>query len=116
MCAVAFPASAEEVTGDRVRITTAHLDLVFSLEGANPLVWGAAATSPATSVRFTGEADPPQARLQLHDAGPSPEAVPPIGLQSLRFTAELAEDSRAPIVTFQSASRNRDMRTNLPSS
>jgi hypothetical protein len=109
---VAFGASAEEVTGDRVRVTTSHLDL----EGASPLVWGAAATSPVTSVRFTGEADPPQARLQLHDAGPSPEAVPPIGLQSLRFTAELAEDSRAPIVTFQSASRNRDMRTNLPSS
>jgi YidC/Oxa1 family membrane protein insertase len=108
MCAVAFPASAEEVTGDRVRITTAHLDLVFSLEGANPLVWGAAATSPATSVRFTGEDDPPQARFQLGHigpspgAGPSPEAVPSIDVQRLRFTAELTEDSRARIVTFQS--------------
>ena len=79
-----------------MRITTAHLDLVFSLEGANPSAWGAAATPPPTSVRFTGEADPPQARLQLHGPGSSPD------LQRLRFTAELTEDSRARIVTFRS--------------
>lgn len=98
MCAWAFPAAAEEVkvTGDGVRVTTAHLDLLFSLDGANPTVWGAAATPPPTAVRFTGEEDPPQARLHLHGAGPSPD------LQSLRFTAEMTEDSRARIVTFQS--------------
>jgi len=79
-----------------VRITTAHLDLVFSLEGANPSAWGAAATPPPTSVRFTGEVDPPQARLQLHGPGSSPD------LQRLRFIAELTEDSRARIVTFRS--------------
>lgn len=95
LCAWAFPASAEEVkvTADGVRITTAHLDLVFSLEGANPTAWGAAATPPPTSVRFTGEEDPPQARLQLH---------PSVDLQHLRFTAEITEDSRSRIVTFQS--------------
>jgi len=79
-----------------VRVTTAHLDLLFSLEGANPSAWGAVATPPPTSVRFTGEEDPPQARLQLHGSGPSPD------LQRLRFIAELTEDSRARIVTFTS--------------
>ena len=98
LCAPAFPASAEEVkvTGDSVRITTVHLDLLFSLDGANPVLWEAAATPPPTSVRFTGEEDPPQARLQLHGPGPSPD------LQRLRFIAELTEDSRARIVTFRS--------------
>jgi YidC/Oxa1 family membrane protein insertase len=93
-----FPASAEEVkvTGDSVRVTTPHLDLLFSLDGAIPLLWRAAAPPPPISVRFTGEEDPPAARLQLHGPGPSPD------LQRLHFTAEVTEDSRARIVTFQS--------------
>jgi YidC/Oxa1 family membrane protein insertase len=98
LCAPAFRASAAEVTvtGESVRVTTAQLDLVFSLEGANPVVWGAAATPPPTSLRFTAEGDPPQARLQLHGRGPSPD------LEGLRFTAEVTEDARARIVTFRS--------------
>lgn len=96
--ALVFPASAEEVKVNRngVRVTTPHLDLLFSLDGANPLLWTATATSPPISVRFTDEGDPPLARLHLHGPGPSPD------LQRLRFTAELTEDARARIVTFQS--------------
>lgn len=94
--------SAEEVTRDRVRITTSRLELLFSLDGASPVLWRAChpACSPpeaaATSVRFTGEEDPPQARLKLHD--------PPGGvdLERLRFTADLSEDAHARIVTFRS--------------
>ena len=94
--------SADEVTGDRVRITTKQLDLLFSLEGASPIVWRACHPScapvdaAATSIRFTGEEDPPQARLSVRDP------LPALDLRRLRFTAALTEDSRARIVTFQS--------------
>ena len=49
-----------------------------------------------TSVRFTGRDDPPQARLYLRGLGP------PVDLQVLRFTADLAEGAGARIVTFRS--------------
>jgi len=86
---------------DWVRVTTNQLDLVFSLDGASPVVWRAchpscSASDPAsTSVGFTGEGDPPQARLELRDP------VPGVDLERLRFTAELTEDPRARTATFQ---------------
>ena len=103
VCAIALPASADELSGDRVRITTNRLDLVFSLDGASPVAWRACHPSCAladvgqgTSVRFTGPDDPPQARLYLRGPGP------PVDLQGLRFTAELTEGARARMVTFRS--------------
>ena len=54
-----------------------------------------AGKATASSVGFTSEEDPPQARLELR------EAVPGLDLQRLRFTADLTEDPRARIVTFQ---------------
>ncbi len=65
------------------------------------MVWRAchpscSASGPAsTSVGFTGEGDPPQARLELRDP------VPGVDLERLRFTAELTEDPRARTATFQ---------------
>ena len=103
VCATALPASADDVGGDRVRITTNRLDLVFSLDGASPVAWRACHPSCAqadvgqgTSVRFTGRDDPPQARLYLRGPGP------PVDLQGLRFTADLSEGARARMVTFRS--------------
>ena len=103
LCASALPVSAEETGPDRVRITTDRLDLVFSLEGASPVMWRACHPSCAradaaagTSMRFTGGDDPPQARLVLLD----PTA--PLDVRSLRFTAALSEDARSRIVTFWS--------------
>lgn len=100
-CATALPVSADETGGDRVRVTTSRLDLVFSLDGATPVTWRACHPSCAqadvgqgTSVHFTGRDDPPQARLMLR--GPDQ----PMDLQGLRFTADLTEAARARIVTF----------------
>src|SRR5712691_287119 len=97
------PVSAEEAGGNRVRVTTNRLDLVFSLDGASPVTWRACHPSCAqadaaagTSVRFTGNDDPPQARVILRGPGPA------VDLQGLRFTADLSEDSGAQIVTFSS--------------
>ena len=102
-CAIALPVSADETDGNRVRVTTSRLDLVFSLEGASPVAWRACHPSCAqadvgqgTSVRFTGPDDPPQARLYLRGPGP------PVDLQGLRFTADLNEGARARVVTFRS--------------
>jgi len=101
--AIAFPVSADAVGGPRVQITTDRLDLVFSLAGASPVMWRACHPSCAqadmasgTSARFTGDDDPPQAQLHIRGAGQ------PVDLQRLRFTADLTEDARARIVTFQS--------------
>jgi len=101
VCAIALPASAGETGGDRVRVTTNRLDLVFSLDGAGPVSWRAchpsctqADAGQGTSLRFTGPDDPPQARLYLRGPGPA------VDLQSLRFTAELGESARARIVTL----------------
>jgi YidC/Oxa1 family membrane protein insertase len=52
-------------------------------------------SAASTSVSFTGEQDPPQARLELRDP------VPGVDLERLRFTAALTEDPRARIVTFE---------------
>jgi YidC/Oxa1 family membrane protein insertase len=103
LCASALPASAEEAGADRVRVTTDRLDLVFSLNGASPVMWRAcypscplADAGGGTSVRFTGPGDPPQARVILR--GPAS----PLDLSRLPFTAALIEDAHARIVTFQS--------------
>ena len=103
VCATAFPASADELGGDRVRITTNRLDLVFSQDGASPVAWRACHPSCAqadvgqgTSVRFTGRDDPPQARLYLRGPGP------PVDLEGLRFAADLSEGAGARMVTFRS--------------
>jgi len=95
--------SAEKAGGNRVHVTTNRLDLLFSLDGASPVTWRACHPSCAqadaaagTSVRFTSNDDPPQARLVLHGPGPA------VDLQGLRFTADLSEDTRAQIVTFRS--------------
>jgi YidC/Oxa1 family membrane protein insertase len=103
VCAFALPVSADETGGSRVRVTTTRLDVVFALDGASPVGWRACHPSCAqadaasgTSVRFTGDHDPPQARLSLRGPGT------PVDLQGLRFTADLSEDARAQIVTFRS--------------
>ena len=90
LCTSAIPASAEEAISNRVRITTDRLDLVFSVEGAVPVMWRACHPSCApadagggTSVRFTSPGDPPQPRLILQ----GPAAL--VDLQRLRFTAAL---------------------------
>jgi YidC/Oxa1 family membrane protein insertase len=103
VCAIAFPVSAAGAGGDRVHITTSRLNLVFSPDGASPMVWRAchrscaqADVAPGTSVWFTSEDETPQARLYLHGPGL------PVNLERLHFTAVLTEDAHARIVTFQS--------------
>jgi YidC/Oxa1 family membrane protein insertase len=100
---VVLPVSAEEAGGSRVHIATDRLDLFFSFDGANPVMWRACHPSCAqadeaagTSVRFTSNDDPPQARLILRGPGST------VNFQSLRFSADLTEDARARTVTFQS--------------
>ena len=102
MSAALTPASADEVPGGSVRVTTERLDLTITLDGATPVVWRACHPSCArvdagsgTSVRFVGEGDPPVIRLLLRDS------EPPVDLQRLRFAAELGVDERARIATFQ---------------
>ena len=98
-----MPVPADEMGGNRVRVTTSRLDLLFSLDGASPVAWRACHPSCAqadvgqgTSVRFTGRDDPPQARLYLRGPGP------PADLEGLRFTADLTEGAGARVVTFRS--------------
>ncbi|MFY9578487.1 MAG: hypothetical protein WAQ33_04110, partial [Gaiellaceae bacterium] len=99
---VAAPVSADEARGGSVRVTADRLDLVIALDGANPVVWRAchpfcarADTDSGKSVRFAGEDLPAVIRLIIRDLDP------PVDLQRLRFTAELGEDERARIATFQ---------------
>ena len=101
--AIASPVAADETDTTRVRLTTDRLDLVFALDGANPVSWRACHPSCAqadgasgTSVRFAGADGPPQARLSLRGPGPA------VDLQRLRFTAAITEDARARRITFQS--------------
>src|SRR5262249_23767947 len=94
------PVSAAELDADRLRLTTERLDLVFALEGANPISWRAchpscAAAKGAGFISFAGAPDPPQARPPLAGAGTA------IDLDRLRFTAETSEDAKARVVTFQ---------------
>ena len=103
--AIALPVSAGGAGGERVHIATNRLDLVFSPDGASPLGWRACYPSCAmaegasgTSIQFTSDDDPSQARLILRGPGPDPS----MDLQRLRFTAALTEDAHARIVTFQS--------------
>ena len=104
--AVTPRASADEAAGDRVRITTDRLDLVFSREGAELVAWRACHPTCARgpSVRFAGDDDPRPARLILRGAGP------PVDLQRLRFSADLSEDARARIATFQADLPGDDVR------
>ncbi len=102
MSAVAAPVSADEARGGSVRVTADRLDLVIALDGADPVVWRAchpscarADTDSGKSVRFAGEDLPAVIRLIIRDLDP------PVDLQRLRFTAELGEDERARIATFQ---------------
>jgi YidC/Oxa1 family membrane protein insertase len=101
---IVMSASAQEASDNRIRVTTDRLDLLFSLDGASPVTWRAchpscaqADTGAGTSVRFTTNDDPPQARLILRGPGPA------LDVQSLRFTADLSEDPYARSVTFSSA-------------
>jgi len=95
------PVFAEALDADRLRLTTERLDLVFALEGANPISWRAchpscaAGNGRAVSISFAGAQDPPQARLRLPGAGTA------IDLDHLRFTAETSENAKARVVTFQ---------------
>jgi len=95
------PVFAEALDADRLRLTTERLDLVFALEGANPISWRAchpscaAGNGRAVSISFAGAQDPPQARLRLPGAGTA------IDLDRLRFTAETSETAKARVVTFQ---------------
>src|SRR5262252_1083740 len=95
------PVSAETLDADRLRLTTEQLDLVFALEGANPISWRAchpscaAGNGRAVSISFAGAQDPPQARLRLPGAGTA------IDLDRLRFTAETSETAKARVVIFQ---------------
>jgi YidC/Oxa1 family membrane protein insertase len=97
------PVAAEEAGRNRVHVATKRLDLLFSLDGASPVSWRAchpscaqADTAGGTSVHFTGDDDPPQARLILRGPGPA------VDLRDLRFTADLTEDAHARTVTFRS--------------
>ena len=101
MAGASSPASAAALDADRLQLTSERLDLVFALEGANPISWRAchpscaADAGPAVSISFAGEQDPPQARLRLRGAGTA------VDLDRLRFTAETSEDAQARVVTFQ---------------
>ncbi len=93
--------SAGEASGDSVRVAGDRLELTVALEGATPVAWRACHPSCAradagsgTSVRFA-DADHPAIRLVIRDPGPA------VDLQRLRFAAELAENERARIATFQ---------------
>ena len=97
ICAVVAPVSADET----VRVTTDRLDLVISLDGANPVVWRACYPSCAradagagTSVRFVDENEPPMIRV----IGPNFDS--PVDLQRLRYVADVREDDRTRIATF----------------
>jgi len=93
--------AAAETSGDRIRLTTKHLDLTFALDGADLIGWRAChpSCSPdeaSNVVRFTADQDGPQARLQLRGDG-----LPAIDLDRLRFTATRAENAQAMVVTFE---------------
>ena len=94
------PVSAEERGADRLRITTQRLDLGFTLEGGNPIAWRACHPSCASGdgravlLDFTGEQDPPQARLRLGGPGT------PVDLDHLRFSAQTSGDTQSRMVTF----------------
>ena len=103
MCSTGLPVSADEAGDDRLQVTTDRLQLVFSLNGASPVLWRAcypscqvAGVASGKSVRFTSYEDPPQARLILRGPGSR------LDLERLRFTADFTEDGRAQILTFQS--------------
>ena len=103
VCSAGLPVSAVGAGDDRLQVTTDRLHLVFSLNGASPVLWRAchpscrvAGVASGTSVRFTSYEDPPQARLILRGPGS------PLDLERLRFTAEFTEDRRAQILTFRS--------------
>jgi len=96
-------AAADEVRAGEVRVSTERIDLTIALDGAVPVGWRACHPSCAradsgsgTSVRFIGEGDAPVIRLILRDAEPS------VDLRRVRFTAELGQDERSRIATFQS--------------
>ena len=87
---------------DTVRASGNRLDVVFSLEGANPVAWRAchpsceaAESGAGSSVRFRGAGESPVARLAVRGPGP------PIPLDRVRFAADVAEDARALTVTFR---------------
>jgi YidC/Oxa1 family membrane protein insertase len=97
-CAIAGPVSGDEREAERVRVTTDHLDLGFSREGADIRSWVACYPSCAegTSVRLAGEDDPPPVRVILRGAGP------PVDLDRLRFSAHPTADAPAQGVVFES--------------
>jgi hypothetical protein len=94
---------------DRVRVTPNQLDLVFSLDGASPVVWRAchpscSASGPAsTSVGFTGEgsaAGAPRLRVPGRESTSSGCASPPssprIRARAPRSSGRLACRRRPP--------------------
>ncbi len=91
MCAHALPVAADAAGGGPVRVTTSRLDLVISADGANPVEWRA--QTDRTSFPFTGEGDPPAARLVLRG----------VDLQRVPFSlVDLTENARFRIATFES--------------
>jgi YidC/Oxa1 family membrane protein insertase len=102
MCAAATTVSAADARAGSVRLVADRLELVIALEGATPVGWRTCQPSCAkadagsgASVWFAANGDPPTIRLIVRDLDP------PVDLQRLRFTADLAEDERARIATFQ---------------
>jgi YidC/Oxa1 family membrane protein insertase len=101
MGAAVTPVSAADTPGGSVRVAGDRLDLVVALDGAAPVEWRACHPSCAgadagsgTSVRFA-DADHPAIRLIIRDL------EPPVDLQRLRFSADLGEDERSRVATFQ---------------
>jgi YidC/Oxa1 family membrane protein insertase len=101
MGAAVSSAPAGAAPGGTVRVAGDRLDLAVALEGAVPVEWRAchpscagADAGSAKAVRF-GDAGHPPIRLIIRDL------EPPVDLQRLRFAADLAENERARIATFQ---------------
>jgi YidC/Oxa1 family membrane protein insertase len=101
MGAAVAPVSAADMPGGSVRVTGDRLELVVALDGAAPVEWRACHPSCAmadagsgTSVRFA-DADHVPIRLIIRDL------EPPVDLQRLRFSADLGEDERSRVATFQ---------------
>jgi YidC/Oxa1 family membrane protein insertase len=106
MGAAVAQVSAGEAPGGSVRLAAHRVELAIALEGAVPVEWLACHPSCAradagsgASVRFAAASDPSPIRLIIRDL--ERNMGPPVDLQRLHFAAELGENERARIATFQ---------------
>lgn len=102
LCAITTPVSADGAGDHRLRVVAERLDIVLSLDGADPVAWRACHPSCAEvgggsgrSIELAGPGGETPVRVVLRGPGA------PVDLQRLRFRADLTEDARVRVVTCQ---------------